>query len=61
MAMVITTESVTKIMVNSRYLPSKGTVKLVGGMISARRRKNTTNESMIEMDRLTFSLLSDGR
>ena len=53
-AMVATLEKVIKIIVKSRYLPNNGTVRLVGGMISAKRRKNTTNESIIEMERLTW-------
>ena len=35
-------------------LPRRGTTREVGGMISARRRKNTVNESRIEMDRDTW-------
>ena len=65
---VTTTEKVTRIMVNSRYwlvkskllvmrvrrtLPRRGTEREVGGMISARRRKNTVRESKMEMERDT--------
>jgi hypothetical protein len=34
-------------------LPSRGTARDVGGMISAKRRKNTVRESRIEMQRVT--------
>jgi hypothetical protein len=40
-------------MVKSTNLPSSGTTKLVGGMISANSKKNTVSESKMEMDRLT--------
>lgn len=49
-------ESVTRIMVNSRYLPSSGTASDVGGMISASRRKNTVRESRMEIHRVTCRL-----
>ncbi len=42
-------------------LPRSGTEREVGGMISARRRKNTVRESRMEMERETFSPESDGR
>ena len=48
-------------MVNSKYFPSRGTARDVGGIISARRRKNTVSERRIEMERLTFSPDSEGR
>lgn len=60
-AMVTTTESVTRIMVNRRYFPSSGTVREVGGMISANSRKNTVSERRMEIQRETFSPLSEGR
>ena len=44
---VTRTDSVTRIMVKRRYLPSNGTASDVGGIISANRRKNTVNESRI--------------
>jgi hypothetical protein len=53
-AIVTTTENVTKTIVNNRYLPNSGTVKLVGGIISASNKKNTPNESMIDIDKLTY-------
>jgi len=34
-------------------LPSRGTARDVGGMISAKRRKNTVRDSRIEMQRVT--------
>lgn len=38
-------DNVTRIMVNNKYLPIKGTTKLVGGISSANKRKNTVNDS----------------
>jgi hypothetical protein len=38
---------------NAVSLPSRGTAREVGGMISARRRKNTVSESRMEMQRVT--------
>lgn len=40
-------------MVNNTNLPRSGTTNDVGGMISANRRKNTVNDSKIEIERLT--------
>lgn len=60
-AMVTITENETRIMVNRRYFPKRGTVRDVGGMISDNRRKKTPRDSMMEMDRETFSPLSEGR
>lgn len=54
-------ERVTKIIVNSRYLPSKGTARDVGGIISASNRKNTVRESRIDTHNVTFSPESEGR
>ena len=34
--------------------PRRGTTREVGGMISARRRKNTVRESRMEMDKDTW-------
>ena len=63
-------------MVNNTNFPSRGTTREVGGMISASRRKNTVRERrmlmdrdtlvhrmvmMRQVDRLTFSPLSEGR
>jgi hypothetical protein len=46
---VIHTLNDTKIIVNSKYFPSRGMAKEVGGMISASSRKNTVNDTNIEM------------
>ena len=40
-------------MVKRTNLPSSGTTRLVGGIISASSRKNTVSESRIDMARLT--------
>lgn len=50
---VVQTDSETKIIVNRRYLPSSGTANDVGGMISASSRKNTVNDTRIEMQSVT--------
>ena len=52
---------VSRIMVKRTNLPRRGTTREVGGMISARRRKNTVRERRMEMERETFSPLSEGR
>lgn len=54
-------ESVTRIMVNNRYLPSKGTAREVGGIISANSKKNTVRERRIDTHNVTFSPESEGR
>lgn len=41
-------DSVTRIMVNKRYLPSNGMASDVGGIISASSKKNTVNDRRIE-------------
>ena len=46
--------NVSRIMVKRTNLPRRGTTREVGGMISARRRKNTVRESRMEMDRETW-------
>ena len=38
----------------TRWSPNSGTASEVGGMISARRRKNTVRESRMEMHRVTL-------
>ena len=48
--------NVSRIMVKRTNLPRSGTTREVGGMISARRRKNTVRESRIEMDRETWGM-----
>ena len=45
---------VSRIMVKRTNLPRRGTTREVGGMISARRRKNTVRESRMEMDKDTW-------
>ena len=47
---------VSRIMVNRTNLPSRGTTKEVGGMISASSRKNTVRERRMLMDRLTCTV-----
>lgn len=47
-------DSVTKVMVNKRYFPSSGTARDVGGMISARSRKNTVRDTRIELHKETY-------
>ena len=59
--MVTRTESVTRIMVKRRYLPSKGTVNEVGGIISASRRKKTVSERRMDTHSDIFSPESAGR
>ena len=54
-------ERVTSIMVKSRYLPMSGTTSDVGGMISASSRKKTVSESRMEIHKVIFSPLSEGR
>lgn len=49
MQTVTQTLSETSIIVNSRYFPSKGIARDVGGMISARPRKNTVRDTRMEM------------
>ena len=46
-------DSETNIMVKSKYFPSKGTARDVGGMISANSRKNTVKESNMEIQSVT--------
>ena len=46
---------VSRIMVKRTNFPRRGTTREVGGMISARRRKNTVKESRMEMDKETWS------
>ena len=51
-------DRVTRIMVKRRYLPSKGTAKDVGGIISARSKKKTVNDSRIEIHRVTYMTIN---
>ena len=50
---VIKMEKVTSSMVKSKYLPSKGTARDVGGIISASSKKNTVKDRRIEMHSVT--------
>lgn len=58
---VTTTDNVTSIIVNNRYLPNNGTVRDVGGIISAKSKKNTVSDSKIEIQSEIFSPESEGR
>ena len=51
-------DRVTRIMVNKRYFPNRGTARDVGGMISASSRKKTVSDSKIEMHRVTWKVSS---
>ena len=51
-------DRVTRIMVNKRYFPNRGTARDVGGMISASSRKKTVSDSRIEMHRVTWKVSS---
>lgn len=51
---VVQTDSDTSIIVKSRYFPNKGTASDVGGMISANNKKNTVNETRMEMHNVTW-------
>lgn len=48
------TDKDTNIIVNSRYFPSNGTAKDVGGIISANNKKNTVNDTRIEIHNVTY-------
>ena len=50
----LTNLNVSRIMVKRTNFPRRGTTREVGGMISARRRKNTVKESRMEMDKDTW-------
>lgn len=52
---VVQTDSDTKIIVKRRYFPSRGTARDVGGMISASNKKNTVNDTRIEMHSVTWN------
>ena len=47
-------EKVTRSIVKRRYLPSSGTAREVGGIISASSKKNTVSDSKIEIHRVTL-------
>lgn len=46
--------NVSKIIVKRTNLPKRGTTNDVGGIISARSRKNTVSDSKMEIDKLTW-------
>lgn len=48
-------DNVTSVIVNKRYFPSKGTASDVGGMISANNKKNTVNDTRMELHKVTFT------
>jgi len=45
----------TNIMAKMRYFPSRGTTKLVGGMISTTSKKNTWRLMRIEIAKVTYT------
>lgn len=47
-------------MVKSTNFPSKGTTRLVGGIISASSKKNTVSDRRIDIDRLTCGDSKEG-
>lgn len=49
-------DSVTRIIVKRRYLPSSGTASDVGGMISANSRKKTVSDRRMDMHNVTWSV-----
>lgn len=59
--MVMRTDSPTRHMVKSRYLPRRGMASEVDGMISDMSRKNMVCDSKVVMQRATFSPESAGR
>ena len=48
-------ERVTNVIVNSKYLPSKGIARDVGGIISANSKKNTVRDTRIELHKVTYN------
>ena len=46
-------DRVTRIIVKSKYFPSKGTTREVEGMISAKSKKNTVRDTRIDTERAT--------
>lgn len=55
MQTVVHTDRDTRIIVNSRYFPSNGMANDVGGIISARSKKKTVNETRMEMQSVTLT------
>lgn len=60
MTIVMSTESPTRHMVKSRYLPRSGRASDVEGIISDMSRKNIVCDSSVVMHRATFSPESAG-
>lgn len=58
---VTITESVTKTIVNKRYLPIKGMTRDVDGIISTSNKKKTVNEIKILIHNEIFSPPSEGK
>lgn len=54
-------DSVTKIIVKSRYSPISGMTSDVDGMISVMSSRKTVSDSSTEMHSVIFSPQSDGR
>ena len=54
-------DSVTKIMVKSRYSPISGTTSEVEGIISVMTRRKTVSVSRTEIQSVIFSPESEGR
>lgn len=52
---VVHTDNDTNIIVKRRYLPSNGTASDVGGIISANNKKNTVNDTKIEIHNVTYT------
>ena len=46
-------DNVTRIIVNSKYFPNKGTTNDVDGIISARSKKNTVSDTRMLTERAT--------
>ena len=53
---VMKMEKVTSNMVKRRYLPSRGTAKEVGGIISASSKKKTVRERRMEIQSVTCNI-----
>lgn len=60
-AIVVTTDNVQSNIVKSKYLPRRGTVMEVGGIISTNSKKNTVRDKRMDIHNETFSPESDGK
>jgi hypothetical protein len=58
---VVHTDNETRIIVNSKYLPSNGMASDVGGIISARSKKKTVKETRMEMQSVTLTKIDNIR